>query len=665
MRRTLLEREPRTPSARLYTLSGEELARTAKHRRVPAPELASQLRGDLDWIVMKALEKDRSRRYETAHDLAMDIRRYLENEPVLARPPARWYLLQKLVRRNRRVFVAGAAVAVALLIGAVTSTWLYLQERAAERRAASAQREVDSRREEEIAGRVAQAESSVARSDFVGADKLLDGITLENPSTNAAAMLRKLGDWDAENGRWPQAAARFKQLALVDREDGLDAVMLDHLRLGPALVSSGQINDYERFRQEMLDRYGGSASDDCDLIIKFCLLLPANHQFVEKILPQAEYSERLLKESLASPKRNSNEAWAPLALGLFEYRHGNEAKAAEWCRQCVAFPEYDAARSAAAEAILAMSCWQMKQKEDALLALKQAQDMMAGKFQPGPGVEIGPKYNWFDGEFAGILIREGEEHFAKADPSLAGISQFEPGVERAAVLRAQGELHAARQEWREAADSFEALLGINQRDDWNVATQDFLACGALLAELGDDASYYRVRNEAVARFSGTENRAAAERILRICLLRPVDGKLMAALAPMADRVVRPFGRDEEKLSQDRSYSAWHAVTMLFLAGRHLDFVKCADWSRRAIDSEGDLPFPAAIGYSALAMSLYQLGQDDAARLELEKARDLVENRLKKELDQSSWCDWLCGDVMLREATILLSGPDQRKKPNTK
>jgi serine/threonine protein kinase len=122
MRRTLREREPCRPSARLQTLSCEELANSATHRRLEPHQLASRLRGDLDWIVMKALEKDRSRRYETANGLAIDIRRYLENEPVLARPPDRWYRLQKLVRRNRIVFVSGVAVAVALLVGMVTST---------------------------------------------------------------------------------------------------------------------------------------------------------------------------------------------------------------------------------------------------------------------------------------------------------------------------------------------------------------------------------------------------------------------------------------------------------------------------------------------------------------------------------------------------------------
>jgi len=99
-----------SPSAKLQTLNNEELTKTARMRRVEPPRLLSQLHRDLDWIVLKCLEKDRTRRYATANGLAMDIERYLHQEAVLARPPSQLYRLQKLVRRNRVVFLSGAAV---------------------------------------------------------------------------------------------------------------------------------------------------------------------------------------------------------------------------------------------------------------------------------------------------------------------------------------------------------------------------------------------------------------------------------------------------------------------------------------------------------------------------------------------------------------------------
>src|SRR5262245_50344723 len=117
MRKTIREKEPERPSTRVSTLSGEELTTAAKRRGLEAPKLANTLRGDLDWIVMKCLEKDRARRYETANGLAADIQRHLKNEPVVACPPSNLYRFQKLVWRNQGVFAAVAAIVAALVIG--------------------------------------------------------------------------------------------------------------------------------------------------------------------------------------------------------------------------------------------------------------------------------------------------------------------------------------------------------------------------------------------------------------------------------------------------------------------------------------------------------------------------------------------------------------------
>jgi serine/threonine protein kinase len=131
MRRTLREMEPARPSTRLSTLGAQELSTAATRRGLDAPKLVSLLQGDLDWIVMKCLEKDRARRYETASALGKDIHSYLHDEPVLARPPSRLYQLKKTVRRNKLVFTATGAVAVSLVLGISISSWLYLRERAA------------------------------------------------------------------------------------------------------------------------------------------------------------------------------------------------------------------------------------------------------------------------------------------------------------------------------------------------------------------------------------------------------------------------------------------------------------------------------------------------------------------------------------------------------
>jgi eukaryotic-like serine/threonine-protein kinase len=122
MRRTIREQEPARPSARLSTLQGADLTTVARHRKAEMPKLVNLVSGDLDWIVMKTLEKDRTRRYETASGLAADLQRHLNNEPVTARPPSNVYRFHKMVRRNKLVFGATMAIAVALCLGAIVST---------------------------------------------------------------------------------------------------------------------------------------------------------------------------------------------------------------------------------------------------------------------------------------------------------------------------------------------------------------------------------------------------------------------------------------------------------------------------------------------------------------------------------------------------------------
>jgi eukaryotic-like serine/threonine-protein kinase len=139
IRQQIRETEPLKPSTRLATLGLEDQATIAKFRATVPGQLSLLLRGDLDWIVMRCLEKDRTRRYDTANGLAMDVERHLRNEPVVARPPSTAYLLQKLFRRHRLAFAAGSAIACSLVAGLGVSVWSLLNEKAARQRAVAAE----------------------------------------------------------------------------------------------------------------------------------------------------------------------------------------------------------------------------------------------------------------------------------------------------------------------------------------------------------------------------------------------------------------------------------------------------------------------------------------------------------------------------------------------
>jgi WD40 repeat protein/serine/threonine protein kinase len=134
--RMIREQEPPKPSTKLSTAEG--LPTLAANRGTEPAKLTKLMRGELDWIVMKALEKDRNRRYQTANGLAMDLEHYLADEPVLACPPSTWYGFRKFARRNRRAVATAAAAALVVVLavaGLATSTFLIAREQKATVRA--------------------------------------------------------------------------------------------------------------------------------------------------------------------------------------------------------------------------------------------------------------------------------------------------------------------------------------------------------------------------------------------------------------------------------------------------------------------------------------------------------------------------------------------------
>src|SRR5437899_593520 len=181
MRRTIREKEPERPSTRVSTLRGEELTTTAKRRGLEAPKLVNVLRGDLDWIAMKCLEKDRARRYETANGLASDIQRHLNNEPVVACPPSNLYRFQKLVRRNKLAFAAGAAVAAALVIGLAVALWQSVEKTCAYTRALAAEK-------------AAQAEAAKSRQVAQFLKDMLNGVGPSVAVGRDTKLLREILD---------------------------------------------------------------------------------------------------------------------------------------------------------------------------------------------------------------------------------------------------------------------------------------------------------------------------------------------------------------------------------------------------------------------------------------------------------------------------------------
>jgi len=211
MRRTIREVEPVKPSTRL---TQERLA-ACSSGSAPSEirNQKSEVAQDLDWIVMKCLEKDRTRRYDTANGLATDVQHYLADEPVLARPPSKVYRIQKTVRRNKLAFAAGGAVLATLVIGLGISTWMFFQEKAARQRAVAAEYQANQARASEAAQRReaeearaaegklrAQAQTEASKSQQVAEllKKMLESVGPSVALGRDTALMREILDQTAE-----------------------------------------------------------------------------------------------------------------------------------------------------------------------------------------------------------------------------------------------------------------------------------------------------------------------------------------------------------------------------------------------------------------------------------------------------------------------------------
>jgi serine/threonine protein kinase/tetratricopeptide (TPR) repeat protein len=189
--RVVREEDPPRPSTRLSTT--EHLPSVAANRGLEPKKLTSVVRGDLDWIVMKCLDKDRARRYDTAAGLARDIERYLQDEPVEARPPSAVYRLRKFARKNRRLLVTSVAFVLLLVLGAVASVWQAIRATAAQHLAQANEQQAvaeKGRADEEAA--IARAVNDFLQNDLLGQADISN--QEQSGARNRAITVRELLD---------------------------------------------------------------------------------------------------------------------------------------------------------------------------------------------------------------------------------------------------------------------------------------------------------------------------------------------------------------------------------------------------------------------------------------------------------------------------------------
>ena len=251
IRRIIREEEPPKPSTRLSTL-GEALSAVSAKRKTEPAKLSAFVKGDLDWIVMKALEKDRARRYETASALAAEVRRFLNQEPIEARPPSVWYRFRKLAQRNKVALTTAALVATALVLGTVVSAWQAVRATVAEQEARlSAEAARDQKRTaddakdkaEKRSDELAATNEKLRRLNYITDMNLAQSALEQNDFAFAGQLLEryrpKPGEADLRGFEWNFLHRRQDpELFMLQAHDGL-AVKVAWTPDGKRLVSFG------------------------------------------------------------------------------------------------------------------------------------------------------------------------------------------------------------------------------------------------------------------------------------------------------------------------------------------------------------------------------------------------------------------------------------------
>ncbi|HLN27317.1 MAG TPA: tetratricopeptide repeat protein [Gemmataceae bacterium] len=218
--RMIREEEPPKPSTRLSD-SGEALASISAQRHMEPAKLTKLMRGELDWIVLKALEKDRNRRYETANGFAADVQRYLADEPVQACPPSASYRLRKLLRRNKRMVLAASLVVLALVVGILGTTWGLMKTRQQRDAAEEARNDevVQHREAEQQRIQAVEQKRRAEAAEALAKDRLAEVTRQKQRTEEEAAIAKAVNDF-LQNDMLAQAApeknARIKKVTVEE-----------------------------------------------------------------------------------------------------------------------------------------------------------------------------------------------------------------------------------------------------------------------------------------------------------------------------------------------------------------------------------------------------------------------------------------------------------------
>jgi eukaryotic-like serine/threonine-protein kinase len=457
----LRETIPLQPSRRITTLDLEQRTHIARQRGLPSDRLRHALLGDLDWITLKCLEKERQRRYDSVGALAEDIRLHLENLPVSARPPDRAYLIGRAIRRNRLAFGLGSLALAALVATACISTLFFLRERDARIQAENLRRETQAARE--AAGRARSSAEDLmdwALDDLrnklapLGRLELLDslGSATESYYQNLPASEKKRGseirrsrilllrgDVLYQRNELPKAIGLYQEgIALLEpilsEDPNLEAKRWHSTllsRSGDALFGHGRFGEAVAMRQrhtQAMREFVAARPDDGHFLGQLCISLRKLAESLDRV-GQPEAFQSTLEECLTLSRRHApgHVKMVLQVLATWQKRVGDYPAAIASFREAVA--DFDRMAEASPERVkeLRNGVQGRISMADCLLEIGKAEEALAVITRAREDAErfnrIDPTNRDVHGDLGCVFMVSGELHF-KSGNEAAALADF-------------------------------------------------------------------------------------------------------------------------------------------------------------------------------------------------------------------------------------------------
>ncbi|HEV8378238.1 MAG TPA: serine/threonine-protein kinase [Tepidisphaeraceae bacterium] len=630
------EVEPPAPSTRISS-QGDSAEPVAARRCTDPPRLAKLLRGELDWIVMKCLEKDRSRRYETANELAADMERYARNEPVQAGPPTRAYRLKRFVRRNRVPMGVAAAMSV-LLIGGISGTTIGLvRARKAEARAIGQKNAVQSLLDEVRVARNAterQAEKSLSLNQFfqrmltfADPDERGGGVdaqVIELLDRSAAEMSEKLkGQSEVEMQAritlsdiyWRLGKSEQHIRNLLIAYDLVRQTRSQETELGLRIIITTVDQAPDLPEKETVARI---AAADARRIFGHHVLTIMAANVLGRVLTDSRNSaeaELLLRPVAQQWKQNPIAGADPFyQFGLALAARGKLDEAEEAFREAVRIGKEQGTNSRHRLRVansLADLLVRLQKLDEADRVYKDA----LAEFRPRLG-DAHEAIGFARRAYIRLLRDLGRDQEATQlhDDYKAALSAigYAPARTHAAIER-RARAHSELGQFKEAIEDYTLCIELDptQPVPWFYR-------GTLLAYLPDRGAYDRHCRDMLERFGQTTNRTTCDYVAKVYLLVPRSPDECRMIMPLVDRTME---------GEDRPYLRWFRMLKGLAEYRSGHFEKAVEWLNMARADPPQQPIAVAHINLLLAASHHRLDHSAEGQIALKRANAILQPRL--------------------------------------